>query len=637
MSIEQVVVTFLPSGVKTPVLTNATLMEAAAAAGIGVNAICGGQGTCGKCRARVVKGAISGATEAEKGHLAADELEQGIVLLCQRKVTGGAVVEILDEKVAPGEQDPGGFTRDKAVFDGRVTAVDPPVVKTYLELEPPTIEDNTADLDRVLGGLPGGVRAGVSLVRRVTGLLQEADYRVTAVTYNVDRGHTSSNVPNCDLLALEKGDTTAECYGIAIDMGTTSVAGYLADLSRGQVVASVSAANRQRAQGADVISRITYVMENADGLERMRGLATRTIDEVVGQLLARAGVAPNRVYSMTLIGNTVMSHLLLGVSPVGMAASPFAPAFAGSLAGTAADLGLESLPGRTRFTLLPNIAGYVGSDTVGVILATEMYRRPGNWLAVDVGTNGEIVLAAEQRSDAPNILACSTAAGPAFEGARISQGMRAEPGAICEVSVDDDIRCRVVGDSQPVGICGSGLVDAVAVLVELGLVTTAGRIIDPADFPPGVPERVQKRIRPAGKGFKFVLADGSDGKREVAITQKDISELQLAKGAIRAGMELLLQRARISPADLDGILLAGAFGSNLRPQSVKTIGMLPDIELDRIKPVGNAAGTGAVLALLSVEQLTVAVGIPGRVEHVELSTDPGFQDLFVEALGFAVD
>ena len=535
--------------------------------------------------------------------------------------------------------------------------MDPPVVKTYLELEPPTIEDNTADLDRVLGGLPGGVRAGVSLVRRVTGLLQEANYRVTAVTYNVDRGHTSSkerghtscggmsptyecpqrmNVPNFKLLALEEGDTTADCYGIAIDMGTTSVAGYLADLSRGRVVASVSAANRQRAQGADVISRITYVMENADGLERMRELATRTIDEVVGQLLARAGVSPNRIYSMTLIGNTVMSHLLLGVSPVGMAASPFAPAFAGSLAGTAADLGLESLPGRTRFTLLPNIAGYVGSDTVGVILATEMYRRPGNWLAVDVGTNGEIVLAPEQRSDAPNILACSTAAGPAFEGARISQGMRAEPGAICEVSVDDDIRCRVVGDSQPVGICGSGLVDAVAVLVELGLVTTAGRIIDPADFPPGVPERVQKRIRPAGKGFKFVLADGSDGKREVAITQKDISELQLAKGAIRAGMELLLQRAGISPADLDGILLAGAFGSNLRPQSVKTIGMLPDIELDRIKPVGNAAGTGAVLALLSVEQLTVAVGIPGRVEHVELSTDPGFQDLFVEALGFAV-
>jgi len=235
-----------------------------------------------------------------------------------------------------------------------------------------------------------------------------------------------------------------------------------------------------------------------------------------------------------------------------------------------------------------------------------------------------------------SILACSTAAGPAFEGARISQGMRAEPGAICEVGVDQDIRCRVVGDGRPVGICGSGLVDAVAVLVELGLVSKTGRIIDPADFPPGVPERVRGRIRPSGKGFKFVLTDGSDGpdSREVAVTQKDISELQLAKGAIRAGIEVLLRRAGISPADLDGILLAGAFGSNLRPQSVKTIGMLPDVEPSRIKPVGNAAGTGAVLALFSVEQLAVAAGIPNGVEHVELSTDAGFQDLFIEALGF---
>jgi len=634
----QVVITFLPSGATVSVDPGAPLLEAAASAGIGVNSVCGGRGTCGKCRARVVEGAVSGVTEAEKEHLAAEELERGIVLLCRRRTAGNAVVEIMGEETAPGEKKQAGFIKEQAVFDGRAAASDPPVVKAFLELAPPTVADNTADLARVLGALPKGLRAGAGLARRAPVLLREADYRVTAAIYRppADKSPRTDVRPG-ELLALEKGDTTAECYGIAVDMGTTSVAGYLADLARGRVVAAVSSANLQRVHGADVISRVTYVLENAGGLERMRDLAVQTVDGVAARLLARAGVAPERVYLMTLIGNTVMSHLLLGVSPAGLAAAPFTPAFTGSLEGTAAELGLQSLPGSARFIMLPNIAGYVGSDTVGVILAVEMHRRPGNWLAVDVGTNGEIVLTADRGSSTPaHMLSCSTAAGPAFEGARISRGMRAEPGAIYEVGVDDDIRCLVVGGGQPAGICGSGLVDALAALVELGLVNQAGRITDPADFPPDVPKRVRERIRPAGKGFKFVLAEAAGDRPEVAVTQKDISELQLAKGAIRAGIEVLLRKAGLYAADLDGILLAGAFGSNLRPQSVKTIGLLPDIDLSRVKPVGNAAGAGAVLALLSGEQLLAADGIPGRVEHVELSADAGFQDLFIEALGFEV-
>ncbi len=563
MSTGQFVITFLPSGVTAPVNAGATLLEAAASAGIGVNSVCGGRGTCGKCRARVAAGAVSGVTEAERSLLAAAELERGVVLLCRRRATGDAVVELRAEETAPGEEKSGGFTKEQAMLDGLPAAPDPP---------------------------------------------------------------------------LEREGITGECYGIAVDMGTTSVAGYLADLVRGRTAAAVSSANLQRVHGADVISRITYVLENPGGLERMRELAVQTIDGVVAQLLARAGVLPERVYLMTLIGNTVMSHLLLGVSPAGLAAAPFAPAFTGGVEGTAAELGLTSLPGGTRFIMLPNIAGYVGSDTVGVILAAEMYRRPGNWLAVDVGTNGEIVLTADRGTGVPaRMLTCSTAAGPAFEGARIGMGMRAEPGAIYEVQFDnDDIRCLVVGGGQPAGICGSGLVDAVAVLVELGLVNEAGRIIDPADGPPDTPERVRERIRPAGKGFKFVLIEAAGDRREVAVTQQDISELQLAKGAIRAGSEVLLRRAGLSAADLDGVLLAGAFGSNLRPWSVKTIGLLPDIDPGRVKPVGNAAGTGAVLALLSRAQLATAAGIPERVEHVELSADGDFQELFITALGFEV-
>jgi uncharacterized 2Fe-2S/4Fe-4S cluster protein (DUF4445 family) len=323
-----------------------------------------------------------------------------------------------------------------------------------------------------------------------------------------------------------------------------------------------------------------------------------------------------------------MSHLLLGVSPAGVASAPFVPAFSRSLKGSAADLGLKSLPAYTRFVLLPNVAGYVGSDTVGVILATKLYDLPGTWLAIDIGTNGEVALASGGR-----LLTCSTAAGPAFEGASISQGMRAEPGAIYQVRLENDVEITVAGDMKPAGICGSGLIDAVSEMVRLGIVKSSGRIKSPQDLQPGFPAALINRIKQNGNGNKFILAEG---EREVAITQSDVNELQLGKGAVRAGMEILLKELGLKASDLDGILLAGAFGSNLRPASLKGIGMLPDVGLDRVKSVGNAAGTGAILALLSKRQLEIALALPKRIEHVELSLHSGFQRAFARGLSFEV-
>lgn len=611
MSNNHVTATFLPSGKKIGVPLETTLIKAANDAGVEVNAVCGGKGTCGKCRAKKLEGVISEATGSEVARLSPEELKKGYVLLCQRRMLGDVVLETLPDHVRQGND-----TLSKGKLTDSALEVASPVSKICHQLARPTMNDQVADLDRILDRLPVETKVDVKLISRVPALLREAGYCVTSV------------VLEDELIALEKGDTVSEMYGVALDVGTTSVAGYLVDMADGEVIASVSAANQQRIYGADVISRITHTLEDDQGLAELQKLIAQTIDQIVGKLLRQSGVSAERIYVLTLIGNTVMSHLLLGVSPAGVAAAPFAPAFSRSLRGPAEALHLKSLPGHTRFVLLPNVAGYVGSDTIGVILATKIYELPGTWLAVDIGTNGEIVLASGSR-----LLTCSTAAGPAFEGACISQGMRAEPGAIYRVQIEGDVDLAVVGDTKPAGICGSGLIDAVSEMIRLGIVKRTGRIKNPQDFPPDFSPSLLKRIKPDGHGYKFVLAEGEP---EVAVTQSDIIKLQLGKGAVRAGMEILLSELDLKPSDLDGILLAGAFGSNLRPESLKGIGMLPDVGLSRIKSVGNAAGTGAIQALLSKRQLEIALTLPKRIEHVELALHDGFQRAFARGLSFEV-
>ena len=604
---EDAEVTFVPMGKTVVVPLGTNLLEAAIDADIEVETVCGGNGVCGKCRARVIKGVVSSATPAEEKFLSFEDLKQGHILLCQRTVLGNVILET-------DYREDCGFVPDKGAFMKGSLEIEPHVLKTYHELKPPAIDDQTADLDRVLNPLPEGTRVDHRILQTLPGILRESDFSITSV------------VVAGEVVALEKGDTRADAYGIALDIGTTSVAGYLVDLSGGRIVCSVSGNNRQGVYGSDVISRISHTMIEPDGILKMKELITRTIDEIVEELSVRAGVDPERIYVLTLVGNTVMSHFLLGVSAAGIASAPFIPVFTRLPFSTVETLGLKSLKPHTRFVLLPNIAGYVGSDTTGVILSTGIHDMPGTWLAIDIGTNGELVLASEGR-----LLTCSTAAGPAFEGGCIEQGMRAEPGAICEVRMKDDLRLTVMGDTEPIGLCGSGLINTVSEMIRLGLIGANGRIIDPSDCPARLPKSLKNRIKQAQKGYKFVL---SEGEREVAVTQKDISELQLAKGAIRAGVEILMEELRMKPSDLDGVFLAGAFGSRVRRESVRGIGLLPDIPLDRIKSVGNAAGSGAVMALLSKRQLALASDIAARCEHRELSIHREFTTKFARALLF---
>ena len=600
-------VTFLPGGVTAKVPGGTTLLKAAIAGGIQIEAVCGGKGTCGKCRGRIVHGAVSEPGPGEKELLSEEEINSGVALFCQRTVEGNVTVEPGSGRASEKE-----FLPDKGEYGLRPAIVNSIVTKRLHQMPPPSVSDQTADLERILRDLPELTRVDINLLRIIPGLVKQAGYQLTSAVFGRE------------LIAVEAGDTVSEHFGIAVDIGTTSVAGYLVDVVNGKVLASASAANGQRVHGADVISRIEYTAEQPEGLAEMQRLVVRTIDAIVKKLLAESGVAPDRIYVVTLVGNTVMSHLLLGVSPLGIATSPFIPAFSRGITGTIDDLGLKNLPSSSRFILLPNIAGYVGSDTVGLILSTKIFDLPGNWLAVDIGTNGEVVLSTGGR-----LLTCSTAAGPAFEGAAISQGMRAEPGAVYKVNVEDDVYVSVVAEQRAKGICGSGLVDAVSQLVRSGVIRDSGRFNSPEECPQEVPQNIKKRIIEAGKARKFVLVEGTD---EVVITQKDISELQLGKAAIRAGIEILMEKAGVR--ELDGILLAGAFGSNLRPESLLGLGMLPEVEAGRIKHVGNAAGVGAIMALLSKDELETAMKLPDRVEHVELSLYKGFQSKFARALRF---
>lgn len=590
------------------------LLEAAALAGIAVEGNCGGKGTCGKCRVRVTPRSPAAPSSAEQKFLSPEELEKGWVLACRRTAHADIVVEVPVQRDA--------FQR-KVSLSGEelTTGPEPAVSKIEFTLERPTVQDQTPDLERLLRGLPGERhRLSRRLLPELPETLRRGDFTVTAVMA-ADR-----------LIAVEPGRTAGRLYGVAFDLGTTTIMGSLHDLSSGETLAVEAATNPQNVYGADVISRITYAASGgAAARERLQRKLTGALNEIIAALIRGTGVASGEIYEAVAVGNTTMSHLFLGVDPTYLAPAPFVPAFRGPVILEAAELGLAMNPG-ARVTVLPNIAGYVGSDTVGVILSTGLERRGNRCAVIDIGTNGELALSAGGR-----LLTCSTAAGPAFEGAQIMHGMRAANGAIEEVRIDgDNISLKVIGDVSPRGICGSGLIDATAALLESGVIRPSGRLVDPETTGKQLPPGLRSRLRPIKGGFAFVLAEGGRTftGEDILVTQADLRELQLAKGAIRAGLQILLKDAGLNETDLDEILLAGAFGNYIRKESARAIGLLPALPLERINAIGNAAGRGARMALISRTERERALALPGGIEHVELSTRSDFRDAFIKALPF---
>jgi uncharacterized 2Fe-2S/4Fe-4S cluster protein (DUF4445 family) len=592
----------------------ATIVQAAAEAGIIIQTPCGGLQRCGKCAVRFLAGAPA-PTPAERKLLSREALRQGMRLSCVSRPAADGVIEVPAAARV---------VRPRILVEGvgRELALVPNVRKVYLELPPPSLEDQRSDLSRLITAL-GGLSTNslsLALLRELPGVLRGADFRATSVLIG---DH---------LVGVEPGDTANRSYGLAFDVGTTTVVGYLLDLNSGGRLGVASGVNPQARHGDDVISRVQFATTRPEGLATLQARIVECLNQLTARVCQQAGISPESVYEMTAVGNTCMMHLLLGLSVAGLAGSPFVPVVAAGQELEAAQLGLRLHP-RARLRVLPNIAGFVGADTVGVILATELESSKGLRIAVDIGTNGEVVVAQEGR-----LLACSTAAGPAFEGARIQQGMPAAAGAIDRIEVEgDELLIHTLEEAPARGLCGSGVIDAVAALLRLGLITESGRLLDPeSEEAARLPEKVRSRLRRNGNGSEFVLVEAAQGAEgvPVCLTARDVREVQLGKSAICAGIGYLLAEVGARPSEVEELLLAGAFGSYIRRESAVAIGLLPELPLERIRSVGNAAGSGAQLALLSVPLREKAERIAREAGYVEISDRREWYDLFAELMRF---
>jgi uncharacterized 2Fe-2S/4Fe-4S cluster protein (DUF4445 family) len=604
-------ITFLPSRKVIQVSVGTSILQAIMLAGEQVASDCGGKGTCGKCKVRIFGEISDPRTETEKKFLSTSELAAGWVLACQHLLAQNLTVILQEQK---------DVYQRKTDFEG-VSGINgvPRVRKLPIKLAKPSIEDQTPDWERLMNALP---MAGIPFQRTVAASLPQVfrrgDFQVTAV------------VDGDKLLAVEPGDTSGRCFGVAIDVGTTTVVVYLMDLNKGTVAASGAVTNPQQVFGADVISRITYAAGGPDQLRELQEQVISGLNKIVAQLCRENGIGKEEIYQAVVVGNTTMTHLFLGIDPTYLAPAPFIPVYRESVEVKASELGLDIL-GTGTVIMLPNVAGYVGADTVGVMLAAEADRLPGVSLIVDIGTNGEIILSGKDR-----ILTCSAAAGPAFEGSEIKYGMRAAEGAIEGVRISADVELDVIAGGKARGICGSGLIDAIAEMLKVGVIGPTGRLANGPAQLEKLPSLVRERLRRTELVSEFVLVWGKDSAlgEDIVLTQKDIRELQLAKGAIMAGIMILVREMGITLQEIDRILLAGAFGNYIRKESAIGIGLLPALPLEKVKTIGNAAGDGAKMALLSVEERARADSLAKRAEHMELSTKKEFQEEFIKGLDF---
>jgi uncharacterized 2Fe-2S/4Fe-4S cluster protein (DUF4445 family) len=599
---------FLPDGAEVRVPSGTPIFDAASWNGIAIDSTCGGHGTCKKCKVRIISGEVPvGAIDPRA--FTTDELRDGWRLACRAGARGDLVVEV-----------PPLQTRPKAalVGVGRHVILRPSVQKRHLVLQEPTMEDQRPDLRRVLDGLEDlEPYASLEMLRTLGGVLRSSHFDVTAV------------VCDQELIALEPGDTTARRFAIAFDLGTTTVVATLMDLDSGQPLAVRSMLNRQQPYGADVITRISATMMDDEALPALRERAHETMAELTAEVLVEAAVEAHEVYEITVCGNVTMMQLALGIDPEPLSMAPFVVATHEFPPAHASDFGVSVHPLAPAF-VFPSLGAYVGGDIVAGMLATGLSRDRRLRLFIDVGTNSEIALGSNER-----VLATAAPAGPAFEAAQIRCGMRAADGAIEGITIgDDSLELDVIGDVPAVGMCGSGLVDAVSELVRCGLLDHSGRFIPDEDAVtqhPGLAARLTK----IGEERVFVLQwRGDDPAASVFLSQRDVRELQFAKASISTGWQILLNELGVDASEITQVLLAGSFGAYLTPLSAVRIGLVPRLALPRIVSAGNVAGEGAKIAALSLRERAEAQSILREVEYVELSGRADFNDLFIDQLAF---
>ncbi len=623
-------VVFTPSGKRGRFELGTTLLSAARSLGVDIDSVCGGRALCTRCQVLIAEGefakhhvrssaqnlsamALPEQRLADRGLLAA-----GRRLSCQARVLGDVVVDV------PATSQVHRQVVRKAA-EARDIELYPVITLHYVEVAEPDMHDPSGDLKRLADALARewqltALKCDLRVLQGLQAALRAGKWKVTVAVH--DRSRIVSVWPGLH----------EKVYGIAVDVGSTTIAAHLCDLTTGEIAAAAGRMNPQIRFGEDLMSRVSYAMMNPGGAAQMTAAVRGALSELAGEVARSAGIAPEAILEMTLVGNPIMHHLVLGLDPVELGGAPFALAVDTSVTVTAAELDIALNP-NARIYVLPCIAGHVGADTAGVILAERPDLSDPLTLLVDVGTNAEIVLGNRER-----LVACSSPTGPAFEGAQISCGQRAAPGAIERVRIDRSTlepRYRVIGSDlwsdQPgfaemvgktgvTGVCGSGIIEVIAELYLAGVINQDG-VID------GSLAARSPRVVASGRTFSYVLADG---EQRLSITQNDVRAIQLAKAALYAGIRLLMERLGVER--VDRIRLAGAFGTHIDVKYAMVLGMIPDCDLSQVASAGNAAGTGARIALLDSRSRATIEAIVRRVEKIETALEPRFQAHFVEAM-----
>ncbi|TCM86533.1 ASKHA domain-containing protein [Rhodovulum steppense] len=631
---------FTPSGKRGRVPAGTTVLDAARALGVDLDSVCGGRGICSKCQCAPLYGAfpkhgvtvapdaLSPVNAVETRYDEKRGLKPGRRLGCQARILGDVVIDVPPESQLHRQ-----VVRKAA--EARAVEMDPATRLLLVEVASPDLHAPSGDLERLNAalaaqwGLPPA-RPSLPVLARLQAALRKGGWQVTVALHR-DRDDAAARI-----LDLWPGFFEGPLYGLAIDLGSTTIAAHLTDLATGEVHASAGAMNPQIRFGEDLMSRVSHAMLNPGGAAAMTAAVRVALNDLADGLAVQAGVDPRQIVEATLVCNPVMHHLALGIDPVELGQAPFALASSDALDIAAADLGLVSINPAARAYVLPLIAGHVGADAAAVALSEAPEQSDDLVLIVDVGTNAEIILGNRAR-----VLACSSPTGPAFEGAEISSGQRAAPGAIERVRIDPatgEPRFRVIGcdlwSDAPgfaeatgatgvTGICGSGIIEAVAEMRMAGLLDGSGLI--------GSAEATGcARIIPEGRTHAYVLHDGrAAGGPLIAVTQGDVRAIQLAKSALYAGARLLMDRIGVDR--VDRVVLAGAFGAHVSPLHAMVLGMIPDVPLDKVRSAGNAAGTGARIALCSRAARRLIEGNVRRIEKVETAVEPRFQEHFVAA------
>jgi len=592
---------FEPVGRRGECQSNETLLACARCLGVGISSVCGGKGTCHSCKVQVLRGTASKPTTNELEAFSPQELKDGWRLACQTYPASDGKLTVPPESMT---------TPQRVQVEGLEITVHPePPVRAYrLQLAAPSLSAPHADADRLLEALnqQHQIHCGkvdIDVLSILSDQLRSWNWQCQAIVRN-DEVIALVPWPSCQL-------------GLAIDLGTSKIAGYLVDLSDGRTLAAKGIMNRQSSYGDDIISRITGVIHSPDEGVQLQKLAVEAINELSTDLCAEVSANTEEIVEAVVVSNTAMHHLFLGLPVRQLALPPFVPVLSRALDIKARDLGLYIAPG-AYVHLLPNIAGFVGGDHVAMLLATEVGQSEGPIAALDIGTNTEVSLISNG-----GISTVSCASGPAFEGGHIRDGMRAARGAIERLRIaNNSIHYQTIEDAPPVGICGSGILDTMAQLYLAGIINEGGRMIDK-----------HPRVRANRQRSEFVLVTKKerDGHPAISITQPDIRELQLAKAAIRTGIQVLLETNSCTEEEIKQVIIAGAFGTYIDLASAVAIGMLPSLPLNRFRQVGNAAGMGAKLALISVSKRAEAQAIASRVNYIELASAPNFEQTFIQA------